>query len=171
MVQKTKIRTVVVPGVVDNRRTVELGSSLIAACPEVEDVVFSAQLMTGFGAFTLEEYKGNLNYFAAAVNDIAGVPGLKSEEIVRLYSRQCGRILLRRKGGGAAYAGGTVRPKFQHGYGTGTGRGGENGLYSGWKLACERNRRRGGFGIRFLRFGGRRDKIRTANLDLWRDVL
>lgn len=53
----------------------------IAACPEVEDVVFSAQLMTGFGAFTLEEYKGNLNYFAAAVNDIAGVPGLKSEEI------------------------------------------------------------------------------------------
>ena len=119
----------------------------IAACPEVEDVVFSAQLMTGFGAFTLEGYKGNLNYFAAAVNDIAGVPGLKSEEIVRLYSRQCGRILLRRKGGGAAYAGGTVRPKFQHGYGTGTGRGGENGLYSGWKLACERNRRRGGFGI------------------------
>ncbi len=30
-----EIRTVVVPGVVDNRRTVELGSSLIAACPEV----------------------------------------------------------------------------------------------------------------------------------------
>ena len=29
------IRTVVVPVVVDNRRTVELGSSLIAACPEV----------------------------------------------------------------------------------------------------------------------------------------
>lgn len=53
----------------------------IAACPEVENAVFSAQFMTGFGAFTLEEYKGNLNYFAAAVNDIAGVPGLKSEEI------------------------------------------------------------------------------------------
>lgn len=53
----------------------------IASCPEVESAVFSAQLMTGFGAFTLEEYKGNLNYFAAAVNDIAGVPGLKSEEI------------------------------------------------------------------------------------------
>ncbi len=30
-----EIRTVVVPGVVDNRRTVELGSSLIAAYPEV----------------------------------------------------------------------------------------------------------------------------------------
>lgn len=53
----------------------------IISCPEVENAVFSAQFMTGFGAFTLEEYKGNLNYFAAAVNDIAGVPGLKSEEI------------------------------------------------------------------------------------------
>lgn len=53
----------------------------IAACPDVEKAVFSAQFMTGFGAFTLEEYKGNLNYFAAAVNDIAGVSGLKSEEI------------------------------------------------------------------------------------------
>ena len=53
----------------------------IAACPYVEKAVFSAQFMTGFGAFTLEEYKGNLNYFAAAVNDIAGVSGLKSEEI------------------------------------------------------------------------------------------
>ena len=31
-----EIRTVVVPGVVDNRRTVELGSSLIAAYPEVQ---------------------------------------------------------------------------------------------------------------------------------------
>ena len=53
----------------------------IAACPDVEKAVFSAQFMTGFGAFTLEEYKGNLNYFATAVNDIEGVPGLKSEEI------------------------------------------------------------------------------------------
>ena len=53
----------------------------IASCPDVEKAVFSAQFMTGFGAFTLEEYKGNLNYFAAAVNDIAGVPGLKSDEI------------------------------------------------------------------------------------------
>ncbi len=53
----------------------------IVACPDVEKAVFSAQFMTGFGAFTLEEYKGNLNYFATAVNDIAGVPGLKSEEI------------------------------------------------------------------------------------------
>lgn len=53
----------------------------IASCPYVEKAVFSAQFMTGFGAFTLEEYKGNLNYFGTAVNDIAGVPGLKSEEI------------------------------------------------------------------------------------------
>ncbi len=53
----------------------------IVSCPDVEKAVFSAQFMTGFGAFTLEEYKGNLNYFATAVNDIAGVPGLKSEEI------------------------------------------------------------------------------------------
>lgn len=53
----------------------------IAACPEVENAVFSVQFMTGFGAFTLEEYKDNLNYFASAVNDVAGVPGLKSEEI------------------------------------------------------------------------------------------
>lgn len=53
----------------------------IVSCPEVENAVFSVQFMTGFGAFTLEEYKGNLNYFASAVNAIAGVPGLKSEEI------------------------------------------------------------------------------------------
>lgn len=53
----------------------------IVSCPDVEKAVFSAQFMTGFGAFTLEEYKGNLNYFATAVNDITGVPGLKSEEI------------------------------------------------------------------------------------------
>lgn len=53
----------------------------IAACPETEDQVFTVQMMTGFGKFTLEEWKENLNYFAAGINDVAGVPGLKSEEI------------------------------------------------------------------------------------------
>ncbi len=35
----------------------------IAACPEVEDQVFTVQLMAGFGEFTLEEWKENLHYF------------------------------------------------------------------------------------------------------------
>lgn len=48
----------------------------IAACLETEDQVFTVQMMTGFGKFTLEEWKENLNYFAAGINDIAGVPGL-----------------------------------------------------------------------------------------------
>lgn len=53
----------------------------IAACPEVEDQVFTVQLMTGFGEFSLEEWKANLHYFGAGINDIAGVPGLQSGEI------------------------------------------------------------------------------------------
>lgn len=58
----------------------------IAACPEVEDQVFTVQLMAGFGEFTLEEWKENLHYFGAGINDIAGVPGLQSGEI--RYAKQ-----------------------------------------------------------------------------------
>lgn len=53
----------------------------IIASGEVEDRVFSVQLMAGLGAFTAEEWEGNLNYFAAGINDIAAVNGLKREEI------------------------------------------------------------------------------------------
>lgn len=43
--------------------------------------MFTVQLMTGFGEFSLEEWKANLHYFGAGINDIAGVPGLQSGEI------------------------------------------------------------------------------------------
>ena len=53
----------------------------IIASEEVTDRVFSVQLRAGFGEFTPEEWEGNLNYFAAGINDIAAVSGLKQEEI------------------------------------------------------------------------------------------
>lgn len=53
----------------------------IIASEEVKDEVFSVQLRAGFGDFTVEEWEGNLNYFAAGINDIAAVAGLKREEI------------------------------------------------------------------------------------------
>lgn len=56
----------------------------VRACEQVKDVVFTVRLRLGFGAFTPQEYEGNLNYYGAGMNDIGGVPGLKTEEITFL---------------------------------------------------------------------------------------
>lgn len=53
----------------------------VLASEEVKDPVVTVQLKIGFGDFTPQEWEGNLNYYAAGVNDLAGVPGLQSEEI------------------------------------------------------------------------------------------
>ena len=54
------------------------GVCIISKRTKGEDQVFTVQLMTGFGEFSLEEWKANLHYFGAGINDIAGVPGLQS---------------------------------------------------------------------------------------------
>ena len=53
----------------------------IIASEEVKDRVLSVQLRAGFGEFTVEEWEGNLSYFAAGINDMAAVAGLKEDEI------------------------------------------------------------------------------------------
>ncbi len=53
----------------------------IEASEYIKDAVFTVQLKMGLGVFAPEDYAGKLNYFAAGINDIKGVPGLKEEEI------------------------------------------------------------------------------------------
>lgn len=47
----------------------------------VKDPVFTVRLKFGFGAFTVEEYKENLNYYGMGMNVPEGVSGMKREEI------------------------------------------------------------------------------------------
>lgn len=50
----------------------------------VKDPVFTVRLKFGLGSFTAEEYKDNLNYYGMGINAVAGVPGMKREEITFL---------------------------------------------------------------------------------------
>lgn len=50
----------------------------------VKDPVFTVRLKFGFGAFTPEEYKGNLNHYGMGMNAPEGVSGMKREEITWL---------------------------------------------------------------------------------------
>lgn len=50
----------------------------------VKDPVFTVRLKFGFGAFTLEEYRENLNHYGLGMNAPEGVPGMKREEITWL---------------------------------------------------------------------------------------
>lgn len=47
----------------------------------VKDPVFTVRLKFGFGAFTVEEYKENLNHYGMGMNAPEGVSGMKREEI------------------------------------------------------------------------------------------
>ncbi len=53
----------------------------IEASEYLKDRVFTVQLKMGLGKFAPEDYLGRLNYFAAGTNDVAGIPGLKAEDI------------------------------------------------------------------------------------------
>lgn len=50
----------------------------------VKDPVFTVRLKFGFGSFTVEEYKGNLNHYGMGMNAPEGVRGMKREEIMFL---------------------------------------------------------------------------------------
>lgn len=50
----------------------------------VKDPVFTVRLKFGFGAFTVEEYRENLNHYGMGMNVPEGVPGIKREEITFL---------------------------------------------------------------------------------------
>ena len=50
----------------------------------VKDPVFTVRLKFGFGAFTVEEYKENLNHYGLGMNAPEGVSGMKREEITYL---------------------------------------------------------------------------------------
>lgn len=50
----------------------------------VKDPVFTVRLKFGLGSFTAEEYKDNLNYYGMGINAVAGVPGMKREDITFL---------------------------------------------------------------------------------------
>lgn len=50
----------------------------------VKDPVFTVRLKFGFGAFTVEEYKENLNHYGMGMNAPEGVSGMKREEITWL---------------------------------------------------------------------------------------
>lgn len=50
----------------------------------VKDPVFTVRLKFGFGAFTVEEYKENLNHYGMGMNAPEGVSGMKREEITFL---------------------------------------------------------------------------------------
>lgn len=52
-----------------------------------KDAVFTVRLRLGPGAFTPQEYEGNLIYYGAGMNAIGGVPGLKTEEITFLEGK------------------------------------------------------------------------------------
>ncbi|MDE6214560.1 MAG: hypothetical protein K2M70_13980 [Lachnospiraceae bacterium] len=50
----------------------------------VKDPVFTVRMKFGLGSFTVEEYKDNLNYYGMGINAVAGVPGMKREDITFL---------------------------------------------------------------------------------------
>lgn len=50
----------------------------------VKDPVFTVRLKFGFGAFTVEEYRENLNHYGMGMNAPEGVSGMKREEIMFL---------------------------------------------------------------------------------------
>lgn len=50
----------------------------------VKDPVFTVRLKFGFGAFTPEEYKDNLNHYGRGMNVLEGVSGLEMEEVTFL---------------------------------------------------------------------------------------
>lgn len=50
----------------------------------VRDPVFTVRLKFGFGAFTVEEYKENLNHYGMGMNAPEGVSGMKREEVTFL---------------------------------------------------------------------------------------
>ncbi|MCX4307008.1 MAG: hypothetical protein OSJ69_14525 [Acetatifactor sp.] len=50
----------------------------------VKDPVFTVRLKFGFGAFTVEEYKENLNHYGMGMNAPEGVSGMKKEDITWL---------------------------------------------------------------------------------------
>ena len=50
----------------------------------VKNPVFTVRLKFGFGAFTVEEYKENLNHYGMGMNAPEGVSGMKREEITWL---------------------------------------------------------------------------------------
>ena len=50
----------------------------------VKAPAFAVRLKFGLGSFTAEEYKDNLNYYGMGINAVAGVPGMKREEITFL---------------------------------------------------------------------------------------
>lgn len=50
----------------------------------VKDPVFTVRLKFGFGAFTVEEYKENLNHYGMGMNAPEGVSGMKREEVTFL---------------------------------------------------------------------------------------
>lgn len=52
----------------------------------VRDPVFTVRLKFGFGAFTVEEYKENLNHYGMGMNAPEGVSGMKREEVTFLSS-------------------------------------------------------------------------------------
>lgn len=50
----------------------------------VKDPVFTVRMKFGLGSFTVEEYADNLNYYGMGINAVAGVPGMKREDITFL---------------------------------------------------------------------------------------
>lgn len=50
----------------------------------MRDPVFTVRLKFGFGAFTVEEYKENLNHYGMGMNAPEGVSGMKREEVTFL---------------------------------------------------------------------------------------
>ena len=50
----------------------------------VKDPVFTVRMKFGLGSFTVEEYADNLNYYGMGINAVAGVSGMKREDITFL---------------------------------------------------------------------------------------
>lgn len=48
----------------------------------ITDPVFSMQLKMGFGSFAWEDYPDKLNYYAAGITAVDGIPGFLEEEII-----------------------------------------------------------------------------------------
>lgn len=53
----------------------------VLSSPHVKNPVITARLKLGFGEFTIDEYEDYLNYYATGSNSIAGIPGLKEDEL------------------------------------------------------------------------------------------
>ncbi len=63
----------------------------------VEDAVFTVRLKFGFGEFSKEAYLGRLNHYGAGMNALAGVPGLKPEEVTFQEGEDAGVLETDRK--------------------------------------------------------------------------